>query len=244
MASALTRRFDAVVFDLFGTLVGEFPVADWSAHFDVLAGALGVDAHLLRTAWQGSAIERQTGLLGDVRQNLREIARRAGGDPSERQLEEAVSVRATLYDRFFRPLPGALQTVRWVRDEGYRSALVSMCAPDTPALWHASDFVGLIEVEVFSCEVGLRKPDAGIYLAAIQRLGVDADRCVYVGDGSYGELRGASAVGMAPVLVRNPSEIEGSMLRPGYEPWTGPTIASIGDLRAFIERIEPDEGRA
>jgi putative hydrolase of the HAD superfamily len=238
VAHALRDRFDAVVFDLFGTLVPEFPIADWSAHFEGLAEALGVDRDLLRQAWLDSAIERQTGRLGDIRDNLRQIAGRAGGDPNERQLEDAVSVRATFYERFFRPVPGALETVRWVGDTGYRSALISMCAPDTPALWHASEFAGLIDVEVFSCEVGLRKPDEAIYLAATERLGVRPERCVYVGDGSYGELRGAAAAGMLPVLVRDPSEAQGTMLRPEYEPWSGAAIASIGDLRQFIERTE------
>ena len=234
----MSRRFDAVVFDLFGTLVSEFPTKDWGEQFIQLGSALGVDPVALRREWDASAIDRQTGRLGDIRDNLRTIARRAGGDPSERQLEQAIAVRAAIYDRFFRPLPGALETVRWVRQAGYRTALVSMCAPDTPPLWHASEFAGLVGVEVFSCEVGLRKPEPDIYLVATQRLGVEPSACLYVGDGSYGELRGATEIGMLAVLVRDPHEVEGSMLRPGAEPWDGATIASIGDLRTFIDRVE------
>jgi putative hydrolase of the HAD superfamily len=236
----MTRRFDAVVFDLFGTLVSEFPLLEWSGQFERLADALGVETAALRRAWDQSAIERQTGRLGDIGRNLRVNAERARGPtPTEEQIDAAIAVRGELYDRYFVPLPGALEVVRWVRDNGYRSALVSMCAPDTPELWRASPFAGLIEVEVFSCEVGHRKPEPAIYLAASDRLGVPPARCLYVGDGSYGELRGAAAVGMTAVLVHDPSEVEGTMLRPQFEAWDGTTIDAIGDVPALLERGAP-----
>jgi putative hydrolase of the HAD superfamily len=231
----MNRRFDAVVFDLFGTLVAEFSTADWSSNFERLAEVFGVDVGAYREAWSETSIERQTGRLGDIRRNLRENAWRAGGDPTDQQIDAALAVRAELYATSFLPLPGALETVRWVRARGYRSALVSMCAPDTPELWRASPFAGLLDAEVFSCEVGHRKPHREIYLAAADRLGVEPSACLYVGDGSYGELRGADAVGMTAVLVRDPDEVEGSMLRPEYEPWDGLVIASIGDLPGVIE---------
>jgi putative hydrolase of the HAD superfamily len=233
--AAVTRRFDAVVFDLFGTLVSEFPLAEWSAQFGRLAEALGVETAALRRAWEETAIERQTGRLGDIRRNVRENAERAGGRaPTEAQIDAAIAVRGQLYDRYFAPLPGALETVRWVRDHGYRSALVSMCAPDAPERWRASPFAGLVDAEVFSCEVGHRKPHPEIYLAACDALGVEPSKCLYVGDGSYGELRGAAATGMTAVLVRDPAEADGTMLRPEYEDWSGTTIDAIDELATLL----------
>jgi putative hydrolase of the HAD superfamily len=231
----MSGRFDAVVFDLFGTLVSEFSTADWSNNFERLAQIFQVDVGSFREAWSETSIQRQTGRLGDIRRNLLENAWRAGGDPTDEQIDAALAVRAELYAKYFHPLPGALETVRWVRERGYRSALVSMCAPDTPDLWRSSPFAGLIDTEVFSCEVGHRKPHPEIYLAAAERLAVEPSRCLYVGDGSYGELRGATAVGMTAVLVRDPDEAEGSMLRPEYEPWDGLVVASIGDLPTMME---------
>ncbi len=237
MALGVSRRFDAVVFDLFGTLVSEFPMSEWTSHLDRLASTLGVEADALGRAWEASVIERQTGRLGDIRSNLIAMAERAGGGrPSDERLDAAIAVRAALYARHFRPLPGALETVGWVREHAYRSALVSMCAPDAPALWRASAFSGLIDVEVFSSEVGLCKPDPAIYRLAVHRLGVAAERCLYVGDGSYGELRGAAEVGMTAVLIRDPHEVEGSMLRPGFEPWSGLEIASIAQVPSVLAR--------
>jgi putative hydrolase of the HAD superfamily len=101
-------------------------------------------------------------------------------------------------------------------------------------MWHRSPFAGLMDAEVFSCESGLRKPDPAIYLLSAKRLGVDPSACLYVGDGSYGELRGATEVGMTAVLVRDPAEAEGTYLRPEVEPWDGTTVPSIADVVAFV----------
>ena len=228
-------RFDAVVFDLFGTLVSEFPVSDWDAHFVEIGRIVGADPVRLRAAWEETAIERQTGKLGDIEQNVREICRRVGAEPDDRAVRAALGVRWRLYDRYFRPLPGALEAVRGVRDRGCRTALVSMCAPDAPGMWHRSAFAGLMDAEVFSCEAGLRKPDPAIYLLAAERLAVEPDACLYVGDGSYGELRGATEVGMTAVLVRDPREVEGMYLRPGVESWSGARISSIRDVVAIAD---------
>ena len=41
----------AVVFDLFGTLVYEFPRADWDAWLDTAAAAVEVDPDAFHAAW-------------------------------------------------------------------------------------------------------------------------------------------------------------------------------------------------
>ncbi|HEX5627201.1 MAG TPA: HAD family hydrolase, partial [Actinomycetota bacterium] len=91
------------------------------------------------------------------------------------------------------------------------------------------------DIEVFSCDVGLRKPDPEIYLLAAERLDVRPGGCLYVGDGSYHELSGAAAVGMRPLLIRDPQEAA-EMLRPEPDDWDG---ASIDDLRRIRDLLEP-----
>ncbi len=233
MASALSR-FEAVVFDLFGTLVYEFPRADWDAWLDMAAAVVEAEPEAFHAAWAATAIERQTGRAGGIEENLRTVAARAGAWPSDSQLAEVLEARAALYRRWFVPRSGAEEILRELRQRGMPTALISMCAPDTPALWRASPLAGLIDVEVFSCEVGLRKPDPEIYLAATERLGVDPAACLYVGDGSYRELTGASAVGMRAILIRDPAEAELEALRPEAEDWDGPAIADIREISRLL----------
>jgi putative hydrolase of the HAD superfamily len=227
-------RFRAVLFDLFGTLVYEFPRADWDEWLDTAAAVVEADHDAFHAAWAATAIERQTGLAGDVEENLRTAAARAGAWPSDSQIAEALEVRAALYRKWFVPRPHAEETLRELRMRGLPTALISMCAPDTPGLWRASPLGGLVDVEVFSCEVALRKPDAAIYLLACERLGVEPDDCLYVGDGAYRELSGASAVGMHAVLIRDPVEAEVEALRPEAEEWLGPTIEGLDEVLGLL----------
>ena len=227
-------RFEAVVLDLFGTLVYEFPRADWDAWLQTAAAAVEADAHAFRAAWEATAIERQTGRAGDIEENLRTIAARAGAWPSDAQIAEALEVRAALYRKWFVARPGAEEILRELRRRRVPTALISMCAPDTPALWRASGLAELVDVEVFSCEAGMRKPEPEIYLLACERLGVEPTSCLYVGDGSYGELSGATAVGMYAVLIRDPAEAEIEALRPEAEEWEGATIADLREIAGLL----------
>ena len=225
----------AVVFDLFGTLVYEFPRADWDDWLATAAAVLEADPDAFGAAWSATGIERQTGRLGDVEENLRTVAARAGAWPTDAQITEALEARAELYRRWFVPRPGAEEVLARLRADGLPLALVSMCAPDTPAMWRASPLGGSVDVEVFSCETGLRKPHPEIYLRATAELGVPPEACLYVGDGAYGELSGAAAVGMHPVLIRDPDEQE-EMLRPEAEEWTGRTIGSLLEVPGLLAR--------
>lgn len=217
----------------------EFPRGDWEQLFEEMAAAVGMEPEAFRRGWRETLIERQTGGFRTVEDNVRAICERAGARPDEAGLARAVAVRRRLYEERFHPRPGAVETLGWLRERGYRTALVSMCAPDAPGFWHASPLAGLIEVLVFSCAVGLRKPDPRIYLAACQSLGVEPSACLYVGDGGYRELTGAEAVGMHPVRIADPSE-PAEVLRPEPDDWRGPTISSLAELRALLE---PDPGR-
>lgn len=56
----------------------------------------------------------------------------------------------------------------------------------------------LFDVVVISGEVGMRKPDADIYLHTADRLGLTPQECIFVDDLAH-NIRGAAAVGMVGV---------------------------------------------
>jgi putative hydrolase of the HAD superfamily len=238
----VTRRFDAVVFDLFGTLVPEFSRRDFFDAVRVAADRLGCDREAFEREWSRTAILRQTGAYaGGMAENVRAIVASLGGsEPTPDAVSEALAPRDALYDRWFHPRDGALETLRQAKTRDYPVALVSMCAPDTPERWRASDMAPFVDVTIFSSETGLRKPDAGIYLAACDGLGVDPDRCLYCGDGAYGELSGAVAVGMTAYLIRPPDLDVGDALTPEPEEnWSGPKIADLRELLDLLPTGSP-----
>jgi putative hydrolase of the HAD superfamily len=56
-----------------------------------------------------------------------------------------------------------------------------------------------LDVAVFSSEIGLRKPHPAIFEAALERLGVDPDDALFVGDRRVEDVQGAKALGMTTV---------------------------------------------
>jgi putative hydrolase of the HAD superfamily len=86
-----------------------------------------------------------------------------------------------------------------LRDRGLKVGLVSN-AFDPPALLHRDlALLGVAErldVAVFSSELGRRKPDPAIFERALEELGVEAGRTLFVGDTIATDIAGAAALGM------------------------------------------------
>jgi putative hydrolase of the HAD superfamily len=212
----------AVIFDLYGTLVPEFPHEDFYASIDHMAAVLGADAAEFREGWNATVELRQTGGFATLDENVLAICVKLGlAEPSAADVTMALAGRAEMYDRWFHPRVGAVETLRALRARGFPLGLISMCAPDTPPIWHASPFAGLVDVEVFSNEVGLRKPDPAIYRYAYERLNVEPFECLYCGDGAYRELTGATEIGMIAVEIRDPEVDITTLLHLEGEDWTG-----------------------
>jgi HAD superfamily hydrolase (TIGR01509 family) len=89
-----------------------------------------------------------------------------------------------------------------LRGRGLKLGLVSN-AFDPPELLHRDlGRMGLAErldVAVFSSEVGRRKPDPLIFRTALDRLGVEPGRALFVGDSLEADIAGAAGLGMRTV---------------------------------------------
>jgi HAD superfamily hydrolase (TIGR01509 family) len=111
-----------------------------------------------------------------------------------------------LLDRLFaglRPDCPVRAAVRAARDAGIPTAMVSNSWG--LGLYDRAGLDGLFDVEVVSGEVGLRKPDAEIFLLAADRLGLAPAACVMVDD-LRPNILAAEALGMRAVLHRDSAE--------------------------------------
>jgi putative hydrolase of the HAD superfamily len=98
--------------------------------------------------------------------------------------------------------PAMLERVADLRRRGYRTAVVTNNFKEITALWRArADVDRLFDTVVDSCEVGLRKPDPGIYHLALERLGGVAPEEAVLLDDFEVNLAGARAIGMQGVFV-------------------------------------------
>ena len=104
--------------------------------------------------------------------------------------------------------------------------MISACTAEVAEVWEQTPFVGRFDSTVFSCSVGVSKPDARIYEIACEELGVEAADCLFVGDGANDELPGAERAGMTALQLRAPGE----PLTEEGERWTGRYVERLSDV--------------
>jgi putative hydrolase of the HAD superfamily len=86
-----------------------------------------------------------------------------------------------------------------LRDRGLKLGLVSNAFDPGWLLHRDLEQMGIeerLDFSVFSSEVGTRKPHPAIFERALDALGVEPERSLFVGDRLYEDVRGASEVGM------------------------------------------------
>jgi HAD superfamily hydrolase (TIGR01662 family) len=100
-------------------------------------------------------------------------------------------------------LASAQALLESLRTRGIKTGVVSNTRFDPPQLVRADaeayGLASLLDVMVFSQEVGARKPEPGIFLHALEQLGIDAADAMFVGDGLVNDVQGAANVGMSTV---------------------------------------------
>ena len=132
------------------------------------------------------------------------------------------------------PRPEAAEVLSTIQQKGYKTGLISDCSSNTPILWESTSLKAFFKVTIFSCAVGIKKPDPRIYRMALEQLGVKPPDCLYIGDGSSYELTGALKVGMHPVWIRIPDEREDNF-RIDEEDWDGPVISSLKEVLDLLQ---------
>jgi putative hydrolase of the HAD superfamily len=133
---------------------------------------------------------------------VRRLAREVDPTISDEVIQEATRVRIRRFsDSLARIPPENIDTIRTLRAAGFRLGLISNADVMEVAPWETCPLSGLFDVELFSCHVGLVKPEPAIYARCVQALGVAPTECLFVGDGGSDELTGARNAGMSTAFV-------------------------------------------
>jgi putative hydrolase of the HAD superfamily len=225
----------AVIFDLFGTLVDNWPADERKILLAGMAAELGVPFERLFHIWDEHRGRRDTGAFKTVFDAVTAACVGLGANPASERIDRASSAYSEFAVGCLAPREDAVDTMRQLREHGYTIGLISDCGPPTPELWQLTSLAEYFDVTTFSCEVGLKKPDPRIYTTTCAALGVQARDCLYVGDGGSRELTGAEAVGMRALMIRTPSEEIIAPLRIDADSWDGPRIRSLGEVLEHLE---------
>ncbi len=227
-------KYRAVVFDLFGTLIDSFSTAEYNQAVCDMAALVAVPRAEFFRLWMDTFDLRAKGHFKTTGLCIEHICRELGIQADAAQIALAEQVRLDLTCRTFVPRDGSLETLRELRSRGHKIGLISDCPVEVPVLWPQTPFASLIDVPIFSCVAGLKKPDPRIYLLTCERLRVGPNECLYVGDGGSRELSGAAAVGMHPVLIRLADDDQRDPHRVDAEDWSGPRISKISEVLTFL----------
>ena len=219
-------KLNAVIFDLFGTLVDGFVSSVGQLHAE-LPAALQVPPEQFVQLWRQTSEMRTNGTFQTVEASIKYVCDNIGVQVTAEQMTKAVEIRLRHIKYALKPRRDAIATLARLKNEGYKIGLLSNCSIEIPILWPETEFAGLIESPIFSCRERLKKPDLRIYQLACERLGVTPELCLYVADGENHELAAAAKVGLHPVLIRNSSQDNGNELLQEAREWQGDSIDSL-----------------
>ncbi len=236
---ALRRRFDAVLLDLWGTLL---PYAEESArehNLAEMARTLGIDATRFTRDWIGSIGERCLGRLGSLEETIERLSLDLGGHPSSDAVRRALALRLEFSRASHDRAEPVLPALDALRAAGFRLAIVSDSTEETVRLWPQTRLAARFETVVFSFVEGVCKPDPRMYSRALERLGLPPARCIYVGDGGSRELTGAEAMGLTAFKYRYPDAHRDAPRFDEDTRWTGTSLKDLRELLALGPGLSP-----
>ena len=189
----------AVCFDMFCTLADPKTAPE-----DAESDLLRIPHEMWSEAMWEDSLCRDRG-LGNIR-TLRGIIDRAcanlGIPVSEKQREALTKVREERFRVMLTHIdPAVVDTVRALKERGLKIGLISNADVGDCLHWRESPVYPYFDDAIWSCDVGLVKPDPAIYRLSLERLGVEPEEALFVGDGGSDELRGARDVGMMTVCT-------------------------------------------
>lgn len=225
-------KYEAVIFDLFGTLVHMISSSDDEKILTQMASVLSVPSDGLVRLWRNTFAQRMKGTFRKYQDCIGHICEQLGVSVEYSQIEAATQIRFHMNRReVMTPRADAIKVLSRLKLEGYKIGLISNCSFETTTLWEEVPLAPLVDVAIFSCLVGMMKPDPRIYGLATEQLGVEPQDCLYVADGIGQELSAASQIGMHAVRIFVPGEDE---YDPYREDWDGPIISSLTDVLRLV----------
>ncbi|WP_379151732.1 HAD family hydrolase [Paenibacillus sp. sgz5001063] len=128
------------------------------------------------------------------------------------------------------PMKHAVEILEYCREQGYVMGLVTNGKKDIQ--YGKIDLLqirGYFEQIVISGEVGISKPDPGIYRLALERLGTTADETLFIGDHPVNDIWGAAKAGMETIWLKRNHPWDEQL---DAHPWK--TIHELDELKSIL----------
>lgn len=244
------RDIQAVVFDIGGTLLDFDQPESLAQLSDGICAAyehLDQAGYRLPPLRRFSAVLRRRAILAlinsrirgrepDTMRLLRDAHRRLGIHLDDAALQILGRVVYSPTKALAHAQAGTVEALQTLGARGFRLAIISNTLAPPPGLDEhlaAEGLLGFFPIRVYSCVVGVAKPDPRIFREALAALDVRAQQAVYVGDKPRIDIRGAQRVGMRAIL----------RVRPGAPAPGGPRPDAVIGAIPELLRLLPEAGQ-
>lgn len=193
-----SKRWDVVIFD-YGRVLSQSPTLAERQEF---AALVGVTEPPFFQLYSDTRDEYDCG-RHDCQQHWQRFADAAGVSISPSQLARIVELENKMW---LRANLDALDLAREIKASGVRTAILSNMPPDLLCdMRKTFDWLDEFEVQIWSCEHGVIKPNPAIYRICLDALGCEPHRTLFFDD-RPNNVEGARKAGMEAHVFESPGQ--------------------------------------
>ena len=194
------KNCKAVIFDLFETLITEWGHKKYTK--SEMCADLGIEREIFDVYWKEKSSDRYLGNIS-FEESLFYVFEKCGKkvekDTIAKVIDERIRTKAECFDNINQDV---IELLKQLREWGLKTAIISNCSSEEVKVLKESELYKYFDEVVLSYEVHMKKPDVCIYEETLKRLSLDANECLFVGDGGSNELEGAKNAGIRAVQAK------------------------------------------
>ncbi len=186
----------AVIFDMYETLITHY---ESSLYFGTqMAADVGIEEEKFLELWRQTESDRTIGKI--TLEEILESILKTNNCYSKEKLNYIVNKRVLCKEEAFEHLNAEIIPIlEELKKRGISIGLISNCFSEEATVIKNSVLYPLFDAVCLSYDEGLQKPNPAIFKRCIEQLCVQAEECIYVGDGGSNELETAKMTGMKAV---------------------------------------------
>ena len=207
----------AVIFDMYETLITHY---NSPLYFGTqMAMDAGISEEAFQSLWRPMESDRTIGKI--TLEEAIEMILKKNNCYSKELFEMIVKKRIASKEECFEHLnTQIIPMLNSLKERGIKIGLISNCFSEEAGVIRKSILYPYFDAFILSYEQGMEKPDAEIYKRCLEKLMLQADECLYVGDGGSYELEAAREIGMnvvQAVWYLREGTNQPSKRKPGFE---------------------------
>jgi putative hydrolase of the HAD superfamily len=202
----------AVTFDAAGTLFFPYPSVG-EIYANVLKRhCITAEPHVLESSFKTAfqTVSKDETVL-DPEEREKDFWRQVVAEtllPTRVKKDQFEPIFSDMWETFshgdhWKVYPEVIETLTTLINRGYQTGILSNWDSRLYTVLKETGLNDLFSIIVISSEVGVEKPDSGIFAFAEEKLGHHSSACLHVGDSHHHDIMGAQAAGWQSIHIRH-----------------------------------------